>query len=867
MHKKCHSYAIHSRKTDKDRAVWFQQNVAFPMRDATPVELERFWALQVNADLCPEHRWECLGPNNIAGRVTALLIHPENPNQWFAGSATGGVWVSNNAGESWTPTWSRYANQNIGAMAWITGEGSPVLLAGTGEANMSPDTYPGSGVYRSFDAGLTWVPGFDNLAENIHTFPRRISSIACRGARIAIGSVFLDNSLPAGLYLSDYVKGDLMRPCEFWGRRSYDCHSVLFHPQDRNTLFASIEPDGAHNGIWRSRNFGKTWTHLTRGLPSADQFGRTTLAFAPSNPNVIYALAANQRSHILGVFRSADGGESWREILGGRRYSNERQMSYNNVIAVHPANPDSVVWGGMHLYRTDNAGRHWRRITNSDGGENHVHGDHHALLWPEENLIVSGNDGGVAVSRDGGWTWADKSRGMVTAMFYDLDVAPTDEKIFAGGTQDNGIVIAGIDGVPDGDMLQPITGDGAWVKFDPADPHNVFACTSGFKVFHHRSGNPWKYHPGWTDISPKQIPQEEATQREYTVIAIQRSPSGVKTLWAGSTRLWRTNTNGRRWKPASPVFDKTPISAIEISHRRPKLMFAGTTGGGIFRSKDGGCTWSQSLSSIDIPQRAITHIAFHPKHPETVVVTIAASGVRSSGVELKTGKNLPYSHVFRSEDLGETWEDIDAGQLPNVVYYAAAYETRPPYRLFIAGDVGVWVEAKRGWLNISGNLPCVVVSDLVYHHKSRTLTAATYGRGVWRMAPGKLIGPSAASSALHKRIPAPAGDVDLLYVTPGLRLDPSVPAPVQLTPPNGAVIKDPKRIAVMSVKPVPNAMGYQVELEQTKADGVIFLTSSATEKISVTASARGKWQWRVWAILPDGLRSPASRWRRITFSG
>jgi hypothetical protein len=92
----------HSRGTQKDRAVWFQLNASFPMRDASPVELEKFWASQLQADIAPGHRWECLGPNNIAGRVTAVTIHPNNKNQWFAGCATGGVWVSNDAGESWT---------------------------------------------------------------------------------------------------------------------------------------------------------------------------------------------------------------------------------------------------------------------------------------------------------------------------------------------------------------------------------------------------------------------------------------------------------------------------------------------------------------------------------------------------------------------------------------------------------------------------------------------------------------------------------------------------------------------------------------------------------------------------------------------
>ena len=337
-------------------------------------------------------------------------------------------------------------------------------------------------------------------------------------------------------------------------------------------------------------------------------------------------------------------------------------------------------------------------------------------------------------------------------------------------------------------------------------------------------------------------------------MAIQPSTeSGAKTLWAGTNRLFSTDNNGRSWKVVSGSFDGTPVSAIEIARSRPRLMFVGTTGGGIFRSRDGGLTWSQDLSGIDIPARAITSIATHPAVPSTVVVTVASTGDFSSGVELQTGKQLPYSHVFRSQDAGDTWKDIDAGKLPNVVFYAAAYQTHPPYRLFVSGDVGVWAEFKPGWLNINGNLPNVVVSDLVYHHKDRTLTAATYGRGVWRMRPGQL------------RMPAPAPDApppEQIGLAWGLRVDPSAAAPVPLTPADGARINVFPRQTLITVQPVPGALAYQVEFA---ADTYSLGASSTTPEIQFEAPGMGNYKWRVWAILPHDLRSAASPWRSITY--
>lgn len=826
------------------------------MRDATPVELETYLASHLVADTSPQRHWDCLGPYNIAGRVTSLTIHPRHSKQWFAGAAAGGVWRSTDEGESWQPAWSPYAPQNIGALGWLSRDAKGdayYLLAATGEANMSPDSYPGSGVFMSDDSCLTWQPLFGpspgrkaNLNEDVRTFPRRIGEIASRGQRIAFASVFLDNSLPGGLYLFD--DGNF-HAVEFWGRRSYNCHSVLLHPTNRNLLLASIEPDGAHNGIWRSHDFGKSWEHLTKGLPSADQFRRTSLAFAPSNPRVVYALASDRNNHVLGVFRSTNGGDTWGEILGGR-FRHERQMSYNNVIAVHPENPRSIIWGGMHLYRTDDAGKNWKKITSSRG-KNFVHSDHHALLWPEKNLIISGNDGGVAVSRDGGDTWNSRCPGMTTTMFYGINVAPTDCEIYAGGTQDNGILIAGIDGAKRGEMKAAISGDGAWIAFDGADALGVYACASGFRVYRHPSRNGWKYED-WRYIAPRDVTPAEIALREFTVLAIDPSTKrGAKTIWAGSTRLWRTKNNGKNWKPVSLTFDGTAISAIAISSLRDGLIFVGTTGGGIFRTIDGGRNWSQSLSSIDIPSRAITHIELHPKIRTTLVVTVASSGIRSSGVDLSNGDDLAYRHVFRSEDLGETWNDIDEGKLPNVVFYAAAYESVHPYRLFVAGDLGVWTEIKGGWLNISGNLPNVVVSDLVYHEKNSTLTAATYGRGLWRLQ------VSDKTSVTAQRRPRQ----EQIEIAMGLRVDLSLPAPTLLSPAAGAVIPDFKKTIVARVQPVVGAVGYQVEL-LTNVQSVP--CSSKTPEIELVSMV-GVRKWRAWAILPNGLRTPASPWRSIVF--
>src|SRR4051812_22589792 len=846
--------AAPARAPSKDRN-FFNQHVSFPMRDASPLELERFWAgaTRANVEVSPQHHWDCLGPYNIAGRVTALAIHPDNPEYWVAGSAAGGVWSTNDAGVTWNQAWSRFAPQSIGALAWVKWDYRGwTLIAATGEANMFADTYPGSGLYMSFDCGLTWHGMFGAASPEmgLQGQPRRIGSIATGPDGVfAFGSVYLDENMPAGLYLADLHRMQWgVVTCDAWGERSYNCHSVLFHP-DGKTLLAAVEPDGTTNGIWRSRDRGKSWEHLTKGLPRGESFRRISLALAPSDPDVVYALAAGRSSHVLGVFRSANGGRSWEEILGGR-FPHERHMDYNNTIAVHPHLPDSIIWGGMKLHRTDNAGRNWRTLTKRDrGARNYVHDDHHALLWPDDDLILSGNDGGVSVSRDGGRTWQERSTRVVTTMFYDLDVAPSNGKIFGGGTQDNGTVLAGVDGMADGHFVSAIGGDGAWTAFDPADAELAFASSSSFDIRRHVRGQPWNDLAGWTFISPgpDAMPEGERSQCAFTVLAIDPATRrGPRRLWAGSARLWSWDTRRHRWRTPSQVFDGSPISAIEISELNPQVMYVGTTKGGIFRSADGGATWCENLAGPDIPARAITSIQSHPARGSTVVVTVASTGMSNSGVRLSTGTYLPYGHVFRSETSGAIWQDIDAGALPNVAYFSAAYETHPPYRLFVASDLGVWAEIEGYWVHINGNLPNVVVSDLVYHHADRTLTAATYGRGVWRMRLGPLALP-------NPRKGVRLGDAG------ALRVDPSIEIPVPRTTTIRIIRRGAAPRLEMVVEPVPEAAGYQFEIAVPAAQTRVKYGSIApTLTVGDLGGPKGRWRA---ATIRDGLRSRSSPWR------
>ena len=743
--------------THKDRATWFQERAVFPLRDAPPIELERAWEKLSELAAHPEHQWEEVGPCNIAGRITSLVVHPTRPEVIYAGSAGGGVWRTWNSGEDWEPSWNRLYSQNIGALA-INPREPYGLIAATGEANLSPDTYPGTGIYLSDSSAGNWKPFFQlpqggPLPEEIRQgIPRRVGCLGFDPFQVlvgAVGSVSLDERMTSGLYLIDMSQGFI--PCPQFPLRSYQCHSLLFHPKRKGVIFAALELRGSQNGIWRSEDSGNTWIQLTRGLPAGQHFGRTSLAIAPSDPDVIYALAANRRRGLIGVFRSKNFGSSWTQILDGQKYPNEHFMSYNNCIVVHPEKPDFVIWGGEHLYRTTDAGKNWRQISIRirTALNNYVHEDQHALVMPAGNLVYAGNDGGFFMSDNGGDTWHERPRGMVTTMFYDIDVAAKDSNIIGGGAQDNGTLIGGVLEKP-GDFVQAVSGDGGWIVFDGADEGHVFGSFQNLNVLLHRPGRPWTAD-AWKDVSPKGLLRGEQDQRAIAVLAIEPGTrKGRKKLWAGTSRLWRTDDDGKTWNPISDIFDGSVISAIEIARTNPQIIFVGTTSGGFYRSTDGGKTWSENIAGVDIPRRLITRIQTHPMSAKTVAITVASTGLPGASlkqtIDVQKGSvsslasqlrqvsfQKAYSNVFQSDNMGNTWEDIDGGSLPNVVFYALAFETRKPYRLFAGGDTGVFVKEDDAWVPITGNMPNVVVSDLVYHHKHQVLTAATYGRGIWRL--------------------------------------------------------------------------------------------------------------------------------------
>ena len=719
------SFPISSHKA---RSAWYLDRAAWPARDASAEKL-------INERIRVEHtlqtapgvgNWEVAGPTNIGGRMTAVVCHPQNADIVWAGSAGGGVWHSTNAGQNWQALWHDQ-DLNVGSLA-IDPNNPSVLYCGTGEANLSADSYPGVGLYRSTNGGQSWDL-FEKTRPN--GIPARIGVIAIDpfdSQHILLGGV--GHYFPGqprtgglgGLYES-VDGGSNWHRLQFISIRDYRCHSIIFHPAQQGTIYATVSEQGFKNGIWRSTDSGQLWTHLTNGLPSADLFDRTSLVIAPSNPNVLYALAASSSSRVLGVFRTTNGGNSWQAIhgnsfnyqrmtTGGFADDLERQMTYNNTIVVHPTNPNHILCGGVDLHLSTDGGNTWTDVTNWDkplGDPKYAHADQHALLMPASRpgRVYAMNDGGMDVSEDGGLTWTNRSNGLMVTMFYDYDVAPSNSQFQGGGAQDNGTPIT-LTGRPD-DFRDYTDGDGGWIVFDPNDEFHFFVSSQYLRILRFRSSD------GWSNVSPTLT----ALDRRPWMAFISIDPVNSKRLFTGSNRVWRTDTDGDSWDAVSNFFRGT-ISAIEIAVADPNRVYVGTSFGSIHRSTDGGDTWSGNLAGATLPGFQITRIKTSPTNANQVIATVAGFGG---------------SHVFRSLDGCLTWMDIDRGQLPDVPHNSIAIPKNFPQEVYVANDIGVFVSHNFGdtWANLTRNLPNVNVVDLVYHDGDNTLTAATYGRSAWRL--------------------------------------------------------------------------------------------------------------------------------------
>jgi photosystem II stability/assembly factor-like uncharacterized protein len=680
-------------------------------------------------------RWRLIGPFR-GGRVLAVAGVPQEREHFYFGSVNGGVWESRDAGRTWQPRSDGMPVGSIGALA-VAPSAPRVLYAGTGEADMRADIAHGNGVYRSDDGGAHWRSiGLANTFQigRILVHPADADTLYVA----ALGHAYGPNPERGVFRSRDGGRS--------WAKvlfRDVDTGAIdlAFRPGDPRVLYAalwqtrrppwSVYPpsNGPGSGLFRSDDGGDTWRPIAgNGFP--EQPGRIGLAVAPSRPDRLYALVDAPRG---GLYRSDDGGATWRQLSADTRIW--QRGWYFGGVTVDPANADVVYVCNTALYRSDDGGASFAPIKGAPGGD-----DYHTL-WidpasPERRML--GVDQGALVSVNGGATWSSWFN-QPTGQFYHVTTDRRFPYWVYGAQQDSGAAAVpsrteSVDGI-NMTQFRELTagGESDNVAPDPLDPDVIYGGRVDrldLRTQQTRSVDPTLAYPD----------QYRATWTLPLVFS-RRDPH---VLYFSNQRLFRTDDGGDHWRIISPDLSRTapPVPAnldpptvadhagagerrgviysIGPSPLRDGLLWVGTDDGLVWRSDDEGGHWRDVTPPALGAWSKIGTV--EPSHFDAQRAYLAVDRHRLDD-------DHPY--IYASRDGGATWalrvEGIAADHPVNVV----REDPVRPGLLYAGTERGVYVSLDDGglWRPLQAGLPVTSVRDIEVHGDD--LVIATHGRAFW----------------------------------------------------------------------------------------------------------------------------------------
>jgi len=571
------------------------------------------------AGLDPNHTgWTPLGPGNIGGRTRALVIRPDSPDMMWAGTAGGGVWKTEDGGQSWQPVDDLMANLAVACLV-IDPTDPNVLYAGTGEGFSNLDAIRGAGIFRTTD-GERW----SQLPATAGTGFLQVNRLAIS----ADGTVLLA-ATPTGIWRS--VDADRLT----WAQTAAGPFADIdFHPTDSGHAVAASLHDGQ---AYVSTDGGASWTAASHDDPWN---GRVEVTYAAADPSIVYASVQGLHGEI---WRSDDGGRSYarrasRNAQGEPAdYLGEQGWYGNSIWAGDPTDADFVVVGGIDLWRSTDAGDTLTPISDWQGSPRSAHADQHCIVaHPQfdghgERRVYFGNDGGVfraddvqtvgsSADRTDGWTELVNS--FTVTQFYSGAGNPQSGAI-VGGAQDNGTVVFTLQGGPEG-WTSMFGGDGGFCAADPTDPScfygeyvylNIHRSLDGGRNAEFISGNFWTGQDWQWKLPPFRIPDAK-NQKALFIAPFVLDPNEPHRILAGGLSLWRTNdaktpntnTRGPSWssiKSPTGAF----ISAIAIAQGNPDLVWVGHANGDVYCTRNGtkpNPIWPRWTATAPIPCRTAT---------------------------------------------------------------------------------------------------------------------------------------------------------------------------------------------------------------------------------------------------------------------
>ena len=691
--------------------------------------------------------WRSIGPANMGGRTADVESVPGDPSIVYAATASGGLWKSVNGGTTWKPIFERQGTISIGDIA-LAPSNPEVVWVGTGESNVRNSVSFGDGVYKSTDGGAKWQ--HMGLRDT-----ERISAIAIHPQNPdivyvgALGHAFGPNE-ERGVFMT--TDGGKTWTKTLYIDKEHGVSDLEIDPVNPNILYAGMwsferkpwthRSGSEKGGLYKSTDGGRTWNKLSKGLPKL--IGRIGVRAAPSNPNVVYAIVESKEGTL---YRSDDRGENFRQVSKESRIVS--RGFYYTTVRVDPTNENRVYAVASTLFVSVDGGKSFRSIT----GRTHI--DYHALWIDPKNpkRLWQGQDGGIAVSYDGGETW-DYVNNFPAGQFYQIHA---DNRLpfyyVMGGLQDNGAWTGPSRtrepaGILNDDWRMVSFGDGFYILNHPDDPELYVSESQGgnivrtdFRNREQQEVNPWGRGSG-------DGPAAGEKYRFNWNAPIVPSPHDGKTLYFGGNVVFKSTDFGKTWEQISPdlttndpekqkdaggpvAFENTTaeyhttIISIAESPVQKNQIWVGTDDGNLQVTNDGGKTWTNVIKNVPtlVANSPVSHVEPSRKNGQTVY----AAFERHMMDDFR-----PY--IFKSTDGGKSWQNI-SGNLPAKAYVQVVREDPRNSNLLYAGtELGLFAsyDGGRQWTELGlKNLPRVAIHDILVHPRENDLILATHGRSVW----------------------------------------------------------------------------------------------------------------------------------------
>jgi photosystem II stability/assembly factor-like uncharacterized protein len=693
--------------------------------------------------LMPDLHWRMIGPFR-GGRTRAATGVPGQPNVFYIGQVDGGVWKSDDYGRTWNPIFDDQPSQSIGAIAVASSDGKIVYVA-SGEGLRRPDLSVGDGIYKSTDAGKTWrhlglrdgqqIPA---LVVDPHDPNRLFAAV--------LGHPYGPNE-ERGIFRS--TDGGATWKKVLYKDENTGGSDVVLDPSNPNIVYASLWESrlgpwedgnsygGTHGGLFKSTDGGETWRPLTKGLP--DKVVQINVAIAMSDPKRIYATVASTEEGgygtdaSLGVYRSDDAGESWRRITDDARPAMRIGGGDLPVPLVDPKDPDTVYSASIVTVRSTDGGKTWTSLRGAPGGDDYQN------LWinpdnPDIILLVS--DQGALVSVNRGETWGSWYN-QPTAQLYHVAVTNTFPYKVCAGQQESGSVCISSRG-NDGEITYREWHPAGIIEYgyaapDPLHPDIVYGAGR-------TEVSKWDSVTGQVqDITP--IPVRGPSYRADRTEPILFSPVAPHTLYYAANVLFKTTDYGKSWTKISPDLTREhsgqpeslqPLSAADVAKRRGAIysvaasykntgtIWAGTDDGFVWITKDEGKNWKNITPPGLTAWSKVSQISSSHFDDDTAYISVS---------RFRINDLRPY--IFRTHDGGATWQPISAGLPDNSPVDTVREDPVRKGMLFAGTETAVWMSLDDGdhWQSLQYNLPHTSMRDLWI--KDNDLIVATHGRSFW----------------------------------------------------------------------------------------------------------------------------------------